>query len=256
MTIRSRWGLVFSFALIGLAAALGLSGPFRVWLSDSGSFRVNQIEVKGNELLSTRLVEKQSQIRTGVSIWDVDLKQATNLIKQNPLVEKAVVSRRFPGTIRVEIEEKKPVALVSAKGKVFCLDEHGTVMPTVPGRAYDFPMISGLPQADIIFDKKLEGPLVERGLVFLSMARKESPELLARISELMFKGPDGLTLYLAPNAVPVWIGKGDVAWKIRCLDSLIDRLGQEKRWPGVRYINLRFDNQIIVGMEKPVHVAS
>jgi hypothetical protein len=102
----------------------------------------------------------------------------------------------------------------------------------------------------------LEGPLVQRGMAFLSTVRKERPALLAQISELTFKGPDGMTLYLAPKAVPVWIGKGDLAWKIRCLDTLSERLTQEKRWPGVRYINLRFDNQIIVGMEKPVHVAS
>jgi cell division protein FtsQ len=256
MTVKNKWALFSGLGVIAGVTALGLSGAFGNWMSDDDSFRMTQIEIRGNALLSTRQVEKQSGLKTGVSIWDVDLKQVTRDIERHPLVEKAVVSRRFPGTIRVEIEEKKPVALVSSKGKVFCLDEHGTVMPTVPGRAYDFPMISGLPPMDIKPGKRLEGPLVEKGMLFLSTVRKERPELLSRISELTFKGPDGMTLYLAPKAVPVWIGKGDPAWKIRCLDALVGRLGREKRWPDVRYINLRFESQIIVGMEKPVHVAS
>jgi hypothetical protein len=145
---------------------------------------------------------------------------------------------------------------VSSKGKLFCLDEHATVMPTVPGRAYDFPMLTGLPPMDIVPGRRLQGPQVQKGMEFLSTVKKERRALLAQISELTFNGPDGMTLVLSPKAVPVWIGKGDVAWKIRCLDTLIGRLNQEKRWTGVKYINLRFDNQIIVGMEKPVHVAS
>jgi cell division protein FtsQ len=256
MIIKNKWALFSGLALIAGVTALGLSGAFGNWMSDSDAFKMTQIEIRGNELLSTRQVEKQSHLKTGVSIWDVDLKQVTKDIEQHPLVEKAVVSRRFPGTIRVEIEEKKPVALVSSKGKVFCLDEHATVMPTVPGRAYDFPMLTGLPPMDIIPGRRLRGPQVQKGMDFLSTVKKERPAFLAQISELAFNGPDGMMLVLAPKAVPVWIGKGDLAWKIRCLDTLSERLTQEKRWSGVRYINLRFESQIIVGMEKPVHVAS
>lgn len=88
-------------------------------------FRVENIEVIGNDKISKEEIIKLSGIKYADSLVNVDLEKVKQQIHKNNWIASLVVSRKFPNRIRILIEEEKPAALFVEKDKIFLINLNG-----------------------------------------------------------------------------------------------------------------------------------
>ena len=120
-------------------------------------YNLANIEVKGAKILTQEEILALTKIELGVNLFTVDIAAAEQELKRIPEISRVRLIRELPDTIRVEIEEREPVAwIVNANGDALStptllLDASGIIY--LPHRIlpehFSLPVISGVRIEDI-----------------------------------------------------------------------------------------------------------
>ena len=166
--VRSRSNrklIVFLFLLFfTLLAVLFFRSPIS---------KIDRIEVAGNALLSEEQIVQASGIRTGDHFFAVRSSSVASRIKAMPVVRDAKVKKRFPGVLRIEVNEYPSVAYqLKADGTAEALLANGVAVPADRFTPVDKPLLTGWSDTDPWKQKLCEA----LGMI--------PPELLADISEI------------------------------------------------------------------------
>ena len=234
--------------IVVVVVIYGVISAYRRWLKSDSTFVIKSIEIQGNEILSDEKVLLLAKLNDDAKIWKADLISAEAGIESSPFVDNAVVKRCLPNILQIKIEEKKPVALLHFNETFYCIDREGWVLPSKPRKLYDFPILSGQFEGDVIVGKRVGGALIEQGLCFLAKVIEDRPELYNDISEIVLGQPQGLILYTSQSGVPIWLGNDRISYKIRYLEAILQDLSKTQKLSQLGYIDLRFQGQVIVGM--------
>lgn len=180
-----RWRLALFGALLLMLVASPLWGPRA--LRHLAFFRVRKIEVNGLRYTPAGEVLSRLKVDTTRSVWD-PLAPLAQRVMTHPQVESAYVSRRLPGTLVVDVIERRPVALVPIGAELRAVDERGVTLPLDPSRTpVDAPVVTA-PQATGVYH-------------LLGEMQREAPALYARISSIRPAGDGELLVQVAD--VPV-----------------------------------------------------
>jgi cell division protein FtsQ len=175
-------------ALFGIAALLVVGSPF--WgplvMRRMAFFHVKRIEILGARYVAPSDILARLHVDTLASVWDATSPLAARVMA-HPEVERAVVRRKLPGTLVIEVIERVPVALVPAAGGMRVYDERGVVLPIDPARVpVDVPVLA---QRDTTL------------LRLLGRMRTTMPVLYSRVSAMSVVGKDELLLELKSQPV-------------------------------------------------------
>jgi cell division protein FtsQ len=133
--LKPGW-VVLGAAALGLALWAGLPPALR----HVGFFRVRRVEFAGLRYGDERELTRALGLAPGASVFD-DLEPLAERILAVPGVAEAEVRRRIPGTIRVTLREREPVALAPGRGRLALMDSLGRALPFDPARgAPDLPV--------------------------------------------------------------------------------------------------------------------
>ena len=126
---------------LALAAALWFLGP--ALGRNLGFFRLRRVEFHGITHLTPERLMPALNLADDASIF-ASLDGIEGRLTAIPGVLAASIHRRMPGTLRVDIDEAKPVALApSREGGMTLVDERGRALPFDPAvLAPDLPIIS------------------------------------------------------------------------------------------------------------------
>jgi len=121
------------FFIVGILFCLGfLSFMGYRTATASAFFDVKKIEVRGANRASKddieRIVRSYSE-KSGV--WNADLKAIKNDVEKISLVKTVVVSRALPDSLRVNVIERVPKAVVRTSAGDFWADEDGIILGEV-----------------------------------------------------------------------------------------------------------------------------
>ena len=172
----------------GLALAAVVSVPWwgRAGLRRLDFFRVRAVEVSGVRYLEPAEIVRRLGVDTLRSIWD-ELAPLERRVLEHPGVRAAEVERGLPGTLRVRVEERLPVAFVPAPAGLRVVDEGGRVLPIDPSRRpVDVPIA---PAADTAV------------LRLLGELRDGAPAFYRQVSEVRRVGRDEIVFRLPDAAV-------------------------------------------------------
>src|SRR6185503_19208473 len=136
---RPRWGR----RIAALAILVGAASPLwvRPILSRMDFFRVRRIEVREARFTAPEEIRKRLGIDTTFSIWN-DLEPLKRRVAEYKQVSGVRISRRFPSTLVVTVEEFQPVALVPARSGLQAYDATGRGLPLDPSRTpVDVPVL-------------------------------------------------------------------------------------------------------------------
>ncbi len=236
---------ILIFSVVVFLSIIILRG-YSQWLGHSRDFTIRKIEIRGNELIPDSEILKLADIQDEELIWHVNLAAAENTIKDNPFIASVQVSRRLPDILDIRIREKQALALLKFDTKFFAIDDSGLVLPSKPGRLYDMPVISGSFRGVPRVGKTVPDQKVQAGLDFLKQVILDRPQLYKEISEVIPDRPEGLVVVTSHAAIPVLIGEKQHASKIRYLEAVLSEIAAQPA--GVRYIDLRYQGQVILGM--------
>jgi cell division protein FtsQ len=182
----SRWQLVAGASLVLVLLATPLWGP-RL-LSHLDFFRVRKVEVLGLRYTPPNEVLERLHVDTTRSVWD-PLPPLAARVAAHPQVASAVVTRKLPGTLVVDVVERRPVALVPAGPALRAVDERGVALPLDPSRTpVDAPIVTTAPRETAVYH-------------LLGDMQREAPKLYARISSIRSTGSGELVLQVADLSV-------------------------------------------------------
>jgi cell division protein FtsQ len=141
-------GLMWVAASAAILCMVGLGAAWVYRYSErSWRFRVqssDNIEVLGMHNVSKAQIMEVMGADIGRNIFFIPLAQQKTQLEQIPWVESASVMRFVPDRLKVEIQERTPVAFARVGPRIALIDAGGTLMELPPKHRYSFPVILGM----------------------------------------------------------------------------------------------------------------
>ncbi len=219
--LKPGWKLLGASA-IGLALWFGLPRA----LSGLTFFHVRRVELAGLQYLDPATVMRALQLDPTASVFD-DPAPLVRRVSAVPGVATLEVSRRLPGTLKVELLETPPVALASRGEGLVLLDARGRILPYDPVRsAPDLPLA-------------VNGDAAVAGV--LARVRESDADLFARVGAAWRVGPD---VVLEVGGRRLWLGAQASAEDIRAVMAVEQALARTGRQ--YKELDGRFAGQVIV----------
>ena len=158
--LRSRWARtvlmgISACALIGggsaylwygghVTAALNATTAAVDQTALSAGLGIARVEIRGLRYSNGETVQRVLGAKMRVPLYTFDPAAARERLLAVGWIEWATVSRRFPGTIHVDIRERQPFALWQHKKKLHLIDRSGTVITSERlGRFNSLPLVVG-----------------------------------------------------------------------------------------------------------------
>ncbi len=147
----ARSGIVLLLAVtVGVAYLLGsfaLKEARGLLLSDNPEYTLTNYVIKCESESLRQFVSEQAGIKVGTNLFLVDIGKLHEEIEKTPNIRSAVISRILPGTLKIELVERFPVARLGNRAdrrKYLVVDEEGVVFLARSRSSADaLPMITG-----------------------------------------------------------------------------------------------------------------
>ena len=219
-------------ALLGILGLLVVASP--LWLPllvrRMAFFHVHRVEIVGTHYVAPSDILARLRVDTLSSVWDLTGPLVAR-VQRHPAVQKAVISRKLPGTLVVEITERVPVALVPASNGFTVYDARGVALPIdLTSVTVDAPVLM---QRDTAL------------LRLLGAMRTDMPTLYARVSMVSRAGRDELILQL--RTAPVRAMQDVTLERLAELEPVEADLARKQL--RVSEIDLRYRDQVIARLQ-------
>jgi cell division protein FtsQ len=147
--LRTTLGIV-----VVVSAALGVAWAARRHVMTSPRFAVTEIDVVGHERRTADAIAAESGVTAGANVFSLDLDGARARILADPWISQATLARRLPGTILIQVTERKPAALVALRDTYLATAEGEPFKKLEPGDPIDLPLVTGLRQEALDDDRE------------------------------------------------------------------------------------------------------
>lgn len=237
--MRSRFGSGGRTRLgaLTLAAAFGaLFGLYVLWrlgdwglnrlLYENPAFALRTIEVHTDGVLAPAQLRRWASVPAGANLLALDLATIKRNLEYVPWIASVSVERVLPGTLRVQVTERRAVAQITlprpgAGGGVdvvvYHLDANGYVMLPLDARLRStplfqpepsLPILAGLNPNEVQLGRRIETPAAQAALRLLA-AFEQSP--LAGLVELrrIDAGSAGVLVVTTAQGSEVTLGEAD-----------------------------------------------
>jgi len=223
------FGFVVLPVLMVVAAIYMASGIVK------SAFRVRSVVISGNEHLTDEELKTMAGLGTDASLISVSSRRISSKMMESPWMRSVDVRKEFPDRLLIHISEAEPFALLDMKGKLFIVDDRGTMLEELRDIAVPFlPVISSNPyqekgafQEAIILAKAIKNT----GL----LSGKDHIEIISHKPQEMSVNIDGIV---------VKVGEGEYEDKLARLKDIEEEI--KSRNISVDYIDLRFANRVLV----------
>ena len=216
------------------------------WANYRKIFELGELSISGENFLAK---SEYNEIIGSIDIKSIkgfDIEDLSERLELNPFVKAVRVSKHYPSTIKIEIVEREPIAIINNKVQLM-IDDNAIVLPnntTIENSL--IPVLSGFNPATDLY------PL---GQITYSIKVKEAIEILAyiknnyndfydEISELTINKDDEYEIILSEEPTRVILGKNNISKKIKILKNFDKALGQ-RQLTSYRLLDMRYSKQLI-----------
>lgn len=238
-----RQGMPAVIAALGIGVLITGSCVGRHFITTSERFAVRGIEIEGAESVPPArlyaligLRPEALAAKPGPNIFELDLAAMGEALETEPRVATAMVRRRLPSTLVVEIEEDQPAALVEMDG-MYLADASGRVFARAlieRGDGAGLPVVTGIPREDYAADP----PAAEARIRLAQEAARayaeqdEGAPARPALGEVHVDRRRGITFFTHETAVAVRVGHGSpevLRARLRAFDLAWQSLSPEER---------------------------
>lgn len=234
---RSGLKRVFVAVQIGAALCASVVGLFLVTerFAIPNRFRIANIEVKGNNFLSEGEVREMLGPAMGGNLVGADLDALRSNLAASPWVGGAVVRRKLPDTLLVDVTERFPIALAEAD-QLYVMDASGELIDLLGPRTagFDLPIVRGLKGVSV----EVRQDRARRANALL----EDLGELSAEVSEISVDRSGDLLVILRGDGSVLKLA--EPPYRKRVLSFLALRQKLRERCPDAEYFDLRFKDRI------------
>ncbi|HIF29287.1 MAG: FtsQ-type POTRA domain-containing protein [bacterium] len=228
-----------------LLIAISLFGSVK-WAQFNAIFIVEDVKIEGiNYFDDTMLIEYKTSIKNQ-NIFFSNLKDYKNDIKSLDHIKDCKVSRVFPKTIKIEIYEREPLAMISSNDLII-LDSEGVCLP-VEYCEISLPILSNFKNNQELYEKgkKTKSSNVLKSIDVIKYSKDNFASLYDNISEFVFNEDSEYEIILKNGRTKILLGSDNIFAKIDYLNAFANILPETKKLESYRYIDLRYKRQIVV----------
>lgn len=236
---EKRSGMRRALISIQIAAAIGAALVGAYLLTERfaipNRFRIASIEVKGNKFLSEGEVREMLGPAMGSNLISADLDGLRANLAASPWVGGAIVRRKLPDTLLVDVTERFPVALAETD-QLYVMDSSGELIDLLGPRTagFDLPVIRGLGGVSV----EVRRDRARRASTLL----EDLGELSAEVSEISVDRAGDLMVVLRGDGSVLKLA--EPPYRKRVLSFLALRQKLHERCPDAEYFDLRFKDRI------------
>ena len=227
-----------------IRAAIVAGVALAVWVALwSPAFKFRSVEVAGGVHTLPRDVVEAAGLDSSDNLLSLSPERIDTAAESLPWVKSARVQRRLPGTVRVEVVERRPAMVLTAPNGKWTIDSHGRVLAV--GDPYGgLPAIaSGLPESLTPGDQ-VSAPQLRAAL----FAAGSMPSELRRRVEAAFAPTTERITFSLRNGMTIRFGSARrAADKTRVITAILDRLSVTGDRPA--YIDVRVPESPAVSAE-------
>ncbi len=198
-------------------------GVFQLYRS--GLINVKKIEVSGNKSVPSTKIIKACRVGEHTSLLSVSTGDISGRILKDPWIKNVTIKRVFPHTLRVEVQERVPLAIISQGGKFYLVDDDLFVLSD---RQYadnsDIPTITNLPVDKIRVGERLTNNSLENAVKCI---KSMDPEFRKTISLISASSPDKLSLYNKSNVEILYGEAKQTDDKNKVLQTILKEQGKQ-----------------------------
>lgn len=216
---------------------------------NSAFFSVQHINVIGNRVLAAEKVVELSGLNRGSNLFKLDTREAAEKIELHPSIKEVKIKRKLPHTIKIEITERIPAALVVGLSELIIVDVEGVYLQKVDDlQELQLPIISGIPVQENVSPGSI---ISTQGLnSALSLIRLMDRGFLVNIAEIIAATPESLALKTI-QGVEIRFGKPeDIERKINLIQDLLWDNGAVINSQTIEYIDLRYNTTPVIKRKK------
>src|SRR5216684_5131331 len=212
------------------------SWRFRVESSDN-------IDVTGMQNATKAQIMEVMGADIGRNIFFIPLAQQKTQLEQIPWVESASVMRFVPNTLKVEIQERTPVAFARVGPRISLIDAGGTLMELPQKHKYSFPVILGMNPGEPLSTR---APRMKAYNELVQELDSGGAHYSQDLSEVDLSDLENLKVRVNDPAgdVLVELGSSDYLKRYKTYVSHVQEWRQQ--FQKLESVNLRYDNQVIV----------
>ena len=231
------------FCLLLVVASLFISIK---WAQFNEIFIVKNVKIEGiNYFDDTMLVEYKANIENQ-NIFFSDLRNYKNSIESLDHIKGCKISRVFPKTVKIEVYEREPLAMISSNDLII-LDSEGVCLP-VEYCEISLPILSNFKNNQELYEKgkQTKSSNVLKSIDVIKYSKDTFYSLYDNMSEFVFNEDSEYEIILKNGRTKILLGSSNIFAKIDYLNAFSDVLPEEKTLESYRYIDLRYKSQIVV----------
>jgi cell division protein FtsQ len=214
--VASKLLLLFLFFFIG--------HHVYVYLLEDPFLRVRECEVEGNRKIQRETILSLAELEGMPNLFTLRLKEVAKRLESHPWVEQVKLRKVFPNKILIQIEERKPIAILQLE-ELYYIDNKGVIFsPMGDGDLYNYPFLTGLTRQVMGKDPEEAKHLITKALEFLRIVDKEKVFPPEEISEVHMEKTFGIEYFTKTEGVEVRMGWEHFGEKLRRLAIILSDL--------------------------------
>ena len=243
--------------IVALVLAMGSAlAAYQVvnFLGQGDLFGLRALEVGGLHLLDGDDVLAASGLEVGTNIFAVDLEEVEQRLENVCWIERAMVMRKPPDRLAVEIVERQRLAWVEL-GATYGIARDGVLLPKdqAPGESFadlNLPVISGLAAVGdtLQFGAAVSDSTLVGLLGWWDEATAADAEFCLNVSRLEPLPGACVRLQMVGDGLEIRLPLDSVERNLRTLRRLMPRVYRD--YPDPAYIDLRYTGQVVVGSKE------
>ncbi len=230
-TRRLMWLFVGSAIFFGAVYGgwRGIGALIERYVYNNDAFAITRLEIETDGVLAPEQLRSWAGVRPKANLMRLDLARVKRDLEMAPAIESVAVERALPGTLRIHVTEREPIAQVllvrqdGSPGGRYTLDANGHFMFPIepaqraipPAQTNDaLPELLGMQPQDVRPGRTTEAPQVHAALA-LVRAFNRSPMLGIVDIKLIDTRQAGVLVLTTRQGNEVTFGLGDFEPQLR-----------------------------------------
>jgi cell division protein FtsQ len=248
-TAHRVWILLIGLVVLGAIAGVGLM--FERYGTHSWRFRIessDQIEIAGMQNVTRKEIMRVLGGDIGKNIFSIPLEEHKKKLEEIPWVESAAVMRYLPNRLKVEINERKPVAFVQIGSKIELIDPNGVIMnmPAQSRGKFSFPVITGTSDTEPLSTRASRMKTFSQ---LMSDLDSGGANYSKDVNEVDLTDPDDVKVTVPDPAGAVLIHLGSTNFLERYKIYVSHAQEWRQQFQKLESVDLRYDRTVIVNPE-------
>lgn len=222
---------------------------------------IEKITISGNYTISRAEILNIARLKdTILSAEEINIDNIQDRISKNPEIKKVFVSKELPSELKIEIIERRPVAILNGENDVSLIDDELETFPFKNStKLYDLPVISAVRMDNNPNPlKKYNKEDLRLALFLILNSYSQSKAAYNNISEINLSDTNKIIVYLSEDSSPFYfprkfresISNADyqnlLLNKLAVFENYLKQCLDEHLKKKVNYVDLRYSNEVIV----------